>query len=155
MENLLGTCIEISSLLDLISDVNILYYLYNSSHTAWLTMTLFAILCPIFTTYTSLMNFKIADLRRKLSKNSLSFCDYINIMISVMPTMLFILIFLELIYTIISLIVFPILILIKVMSCNKYDYQKPYKNFLNTLFLDIYKLSFQDMQGLRKQKTIL
>jgi len=121
MENLLSTFIEISSLLDFISDVNILYHLYISSHTAWLTVTLFTILCPYFTTYTSIINFKIADLRRKIEKKSLNCCDYIITMISVMPTMVFIQIFIELTYTIICLIAVPILILIKIVSCYKYD----------------------------------
>ena len=53
--------IEISSMMDFISDVWILILLYDSTDTAWFSFTLFTMICPYYTVYASIMTFKIQD----------------------------------------------------------------------------------------------
>lgn len=57
LEACMNALIEVSSMLDLISDLWILYALANSPDTAWFSFALFTMVCPYYTVYTSLMNF--------------------------------------------------------------------------------------------------
>jgi hypothetical protein len=63
-ESMLSMLIEIASLCDLVSDCVILTALYHSTHTMWLTITVFTISCPYFTCYTSLMTWHISQVRK-------------------------------------------------------------------------------------------
>lgn len=54
---MLALFIEVSSFLDFISDLVILRQLAHSTDTAWLTFSLFTMLCPYYTVYTSLINY--------------------------------------------------------------------------------------------------
>ena len=55
--------IELSSFGDFFSDLLIIYSLSQTTHTAWLTFSLFTMLAPYYTVYTSLLNYQIEHLR--------------------------------------------------------------------------------------------
>ena len=59
LESCLNMAIDISSILDLVSDLIILIAFVYSGDTAWLFVSLFTMLCPYYAVYTSLMNFQI------------------------------------------------------------------------------------------------
>ena len=153
---MLAFAIEIASFLDLISDGLILYALYCSIHTMWLTITVFTISCPYFTCYTSLMNFHIAELKKSRSDNKKVPCNkMLTKFIFILPTMLVILIVIDLIYMLFSLFTKPFLFLIKMITCCKVDYLKKYSDSADTFFQNYFNMCYMDIQGFRTQRTIL
>ena len=136
LESILHMFIEMASLLDLVSDIMILYCLYLSSHTMWLTVTLFTISCPYYTCYTSLMNFHIADLwkSREKNKGKLTIWKHVTKWFFILPSMVILLVILDLLYMVISLITRPILLIIKILSFNYIDLHKNYDNAADRFF---------------------
>ena len=106
---LLALFIEVSSFLDLISDFVILRDLASSTDTAWFTFSLFTMLCPYYTVYTSLINYQIQLIHRRIEKGSNSYLGYLMNCLTILPSMLLLLIGLDLIYMCISVLVYPLI----------------------------------------------
>lgn len=60
---LLSTFIELSSFLDFYSDLLVIWALSQSTDTAWFTISIFTVLAPFYTIYTSLINYNIKLVR--------------------------------------------------------------------------------------------
>lgn len=99
LETYLNGFIEISSALDFFSDMWVLYQLSKSTDTAWFTITLFTMICPYYTVYSSLMTFKINDIR-KLKERGIGFGTLKNFFM-ILPLNLILMIFIDM------LIMFP------------------------------------------------
>lgn len=105
---LLSLFIEESSFFDFFSDLIIIRALGNSTDTAWFSFSLFTVLAPYYTVYTSLINNQIELHRRKDPKDR-SCLDFIVSVILILPSMLVFLILIDVFYMLISCIVYPIL----------------------------------------------
>ena len=105
---LLTLFIEVSSCFDFFSDLVIIIALGNSSDTAWFSFSLFTVLAPYYTIYSSLINQLIKMIRvNKNEKNCLSLLmNYVIIL----PSMLLMLIAIDIFYMCLSVIVYPILL---------------------------------------------
>ena len=64
LELLLSFSIESASICDFFSDLIVVQQLAQTTHTGWFTFSLFTMLAPYLTVYSSIMTFKIVDLRR-------------------------------------------------------------------------------------------
>ena len=114
VEILVNGLLEISSILDFFFDVLILIQLGKSTDTAWFTFTLFTMVCPYYTVYTSLMTYQIRKLNTNKSGTNLSMI--IKKIFLILPTSLLVMLMVDIllmifntILSIISLIllVFP------------------------------------------------
>ena len=103
---ILACCIEISSFLDFVSDLMIVITLGSSNDTSWFAFTLFTIICPYYSVYTSLINKQIENIRLK-RKEGLSLFNYLGILILILPTMFVLLIKVDLLFMITSVIAYP------------------------------------------------
>ena len=106
---LLSLFIEYSSFLDFVSDIIIIFSLANTEHTAWLAFSLFTVLAPYYTVYTSLINYQIVNLKRQHPGDRSMINTVFNCFL-ILPTMLIFLIVFDIIYMCISVIVYPILL---------------------------------------------
>lgn len=112
LETVLNACIEISSMADFISDLVILKALCNSPDTAWFSFSLFTMLCPYYTVYTSLMTFHIQQTTKRIEEGgNYNCCSKIVGALSILPTMLVILIILDVFFMVLACSTLPFLIL--------------------------------------------
>jgi len=147
--------IEIASLFDLISDSFILFHLYYSSHTMWLTITIFTISCPYFTCYTSLMTFHIAEVRKMRKNKTDTFFKLISKVLFILPTMLSILVIVDILHMLLNLGIRTILLLIKIFTCGKINLLIGYDERFEAGIKKLLNMSYMDIEGFRTQKTIL
>ena len=106
---LLSLFIEESSFFDFFSDLIIIRGLGQSTDTAWFSFSLFTVLAPYYTVYTSLINIQIENHRSK-TPESKSCLDFIGSSLLILPSMLIFLILIDVVYMCMSVIVYPILL---------------------------------------------
>ena len=109
---LLCSFIEVSSFFDFVSDMFIVWALSNSTHTSWFTISIFTVLAPYYTIYTSLINHNIKSIRLKQDQNGMAYCSSLFTSLSVLPTVIAILIIIDIIYMCLSVFVYPLLLII-------------------------------------------
>ena len=111
---MLSFFLETSSFIDFFSDLLIVVDLARTRHTAWFSFSLLTILAPYFTTYACLINYQIRIVQKQESflKKFLSTC------LTILPTMLGILVILDVFLMSISLIVFTILLPLSFMQIS-------------------------------------
>ena len=99
-------------------------------------MSAFNIMGPYYVGYTSLMNFHIADITKSRAENQGKIPIVKNIMkhLYILPVMLALLIILDIIYMLVSLIIRPILLGIKILSFNRMDYHNQYDELAERYF---------------------
>ena len=144
---LLSFFIEESSFFDFISDFMIIIALGRSTDTAWFSFSLFTVLAPYYTVYTSLINNQI-DRYKQQDASERSCMSFVFSLICILPTMLIMLIIFDLVYMCISVVVYPILLpfsfcKIGIVLLDKYEDSQNY--VLNKLF----GLSCMEVQGFR------
>jgi len=89
LDLILQTSLEISSLGDFISDSVILYALYKSGHTFWFSLTFFTMVCPYYTSYTTIMSFQILSIKEKLkNENTINLARYLLFLVTITPLMI-------------------------------------------------------------------
>ena len=112
---------------------------------------MYTVLSPYFTVYVSLIDYQIRRLRGMKKR---SFISTIGIVVSILPTMLILLIAVENLYMILSVIVYPFILLLSWTKKGEIMLQK-YENATNKLFKYILGLSKQELDGFRSQRIIL
>jgi hypothetical protein len=90
-----ATIIEVTSALDFYSDIVVVGELGNSTDTAWFTFSLFTILAPYYTIYSSLIN-QLLKLVRKNEKSNI--CGMLVNLLIILPSMLVLLILMDIVY---------------------------------------------------------
>lgn len=143
--------IDISSMLDLISDIMVLVVFYYSNDTAWLFIMLFTMLCPYYAVYTSLMNFLIERnkrVREHLTTSGVKLCcSELQNLFFILPTMLLVLIAYDVIYSTINIAVLPGLILISwIRGKNTIE---PYETLLDSMINFTTGMHYIDIRGFR------
>lgn len=112
---LLELALEWLSLLDFASDALVLYQLWQTANTAWLTVTVISLLAPFFICYTPLLAF----LRERFIKQKkFSCCFNLIAVISVSPLMLAYLALMDTVFIFNSAVLTPLVLLIKLMTCG-------------------------------------
>ena len=107
---LLSLCIELSSCFDFFSDLMIIIALGNSTDTAWFSFSLFTVLAPYYTIYSSLINQLIKLIRANQNPESKTISSHLMNYLIILPTMLLILIFIDIFYMCLSVVVYPLLL---------------------------------------------
>jgi len=107
---LLANIIEWSAALDFYSDIVVVSELAQSTDTAWLTFSLFTIIAPYYTIYTSLINYQIRLMQEQHSNAATTYCKLIGNCLLVLPTMLVFLVAMDIIYIAIQIIALPLLL---------------------------------------------
>ena len=144
---LLSLFIEESSFFDFFSDLVIIHGLANSTDSAWLAFSLFTVLAPYYTVYTSLINNQI-QLQRRRGPGKRSCLNIIGSCILILPSMLVFLIAVDVFYMCISVIVYPILFPFSfgplgLKMLNKYE------DCQNYVLYKLLGLSQMEIQGFR------
>ena len=154
MEIILQGLIELSSVFDYFSDLYILYWLSQSVDTSWFTFMLLTMMLPYYTVYSSLMTFKIVDIRKqKLRNKKLNCCDLLKVLILVLPTMLLLMAFMDVFFMIANVIIFAFmcLFLVPFVCCPQYQ-RKMYElndYCLNKVFHLFFGMSVMDVRGFK------
>lgn len=105
LEACLNALIEVFAMLDFVLDYYILFSLAHTVHIWWFSLSLIFMICPYYTVYTSMMNFQIKALQRKEHNLVITF-------FTIIPTMLVILVVIDICYMIATTIILPILIIL-------------------------------------------
>lgn len=157
LESGLNMAIDISSILDLLSDLIIMVSFVYSGDTAWLFVSLFTMLCPYYAVYTSLMNFQINRNRKRRERDLMSdrkryFFEFLN-MFFIFPTMLLYLIAYDLLYSIANTMCVPFLFFATLIT--RKNKIAPFEQFLDNIMVNSTGMSYMDIKGFRCQRTIL
>ena len=96
--------------MDIYSDTIIVGELAQTTDTAWLTFSLFTIIAPYYTIYTSLINYQIRLIRDQHENAATTNCKLIGNCLLVLPTMLVFLIATDIIFIAIQIIALPLLL---------------------------------------------
>ena len=131
----------------------IIIALGNSTDTAWFAFSLFTVLAPYYTVYTSLINNQI-DRYRSQGSSGRSCLRYIGSLIMILPTMLVMLIVFDVVYMCISVVVYPVLLPFSFCSIGITLLEK-YEDSQNYVLSKLFGLSCMEVQGFRSQRTIL
>ena len=93
------------------------------------------------------MNFHIADLwkSREKNKGNLTIWKHITKWFFILPSMVVLLVILDLFYMIFSLITRPFVLLIKILSFNYIDLHKKYDNAADGFFKKKFNMSYMDI----------
>jgi hypothetical protein len=154
LETLLKAAIEISSALDFVSDTMILLSLSKSADTMWFSFTLWTMLCPYYTVYTSLMTFLIKETRLRIEKNAYyGMTKFISCLL-ILPTMIIILILLDLVLMITSVLLFTVMLPFIWTQWGQHLFES-FEESQNNLFIRAFGMSKMDIAGFRCQRTIL
>lgn len=93
-------------------------------------------------------------MRNKVDKGKFRCCNYVSSIISILPTMLLMLIVIDLFYMVVSTITLPILILSTMFPCGRDIYMFWERNW-NRFLQGLFGMSYMDVKGFRCQRTIL
>lgn len=124
---------------------------------------LLTIMLPYYTVYSSLMTFKIVDIRKKKlilagSHENLSAWELIKVFLMILPSMLVLMAIIDVIFMGINLIVTVGMLLLFVIlrPCKKERaaYER-YEYWHNRFFTLLFGMSIMDVRGFKCQRTIL
>jgi len=103
------------------------------------------------------MTFHIDKARKILdtNNNSIPWYKYLPKLLFILPTMLIILVGIDFLYMFLNMIARLFLLIIKIVTCCKYDYLKDFDDKADKIFEILLNMCFMDIQGFRTQKTIL
>ena len=136
---LLQFLIEVSSIFDFSSDVVVIYALAKSEHTGWFAFSLLTVIAPYLTVYASLINCQIARLRDHRHGQKSCLRQLVTILL-ILPTMIPILIFLD-----IFLMVFSVLRLTLLLPCSIFKFGEllfyKFEEVENSVFFKLFGLS--------------
>ena len=144
---LLALFIEESSFFDFFSDFLIIVALANSEHTAWFSFSLFTVLAPYYTVYTSLINNQI-DRYKQRDPSQRSCMGLIFSLICILPTMLVLLIIFDLLYMCMSVVVYPLLLPFAFCKLGEALLEK-YEDSQNVMLNKLFGLTQMEVQGFR------
>ena len=145
--------IEISSVMDFLSDIYVLNELRNSTDTAWFSFSLFTMLCPYYTVYSSLMTFKINDIRKQNSTEQVG-SRFVKNLFMILPTILLYIITLDIAFMFLNLLMYPVMFVLMIFPFRKKMYIC-YEEFWDQMFKSMFAMSVMDARGFKCQRTIL
>lgn len=141
--------LEAIALADMVGDIYLLTGMYKFGHTAWFTLSIFTMLSPFYVCYVPLLTFQ--KNRSKLEKESW-FQKFINTA-SLTPFIVIYLLFMDLIYIVVSVIITPIAYVIKLLTCGLIDLTG-IEDGLDVLYEILFGMSDMDIKGFRRLRTI-
>ena len=145
---LISFCIEISSCFDFFSDLLIILALANSTDTAWFSFSLFTVLAPYYTIYSSLINQLIKMIRASQKKSSRTYSSLAMNYLIILPTMLVMLIIIDIFYMCLSVVVYPILL--PLTPCDiGHKMLESYEDSQNIVLYKLFGLSHMEICGFR------
>lgn len=109
--------LEAIALFDMVGDIYLLIQMYAAGHTAWFTLSLYTMLSPFYVCYVPLLTFQ--KNRAKLQEET-RFLKLLNLA-SLTPFIVAYLLLMDIIYIIVSVIITPAAMLIKVLTCGLID----------------------------------
>jgi hypothetical protein len=130
-------------------DIYLLIGMYKYGHTAWFTISIFTMLSPFYVCYVPLLTFQ--KNRSKLQKDT-KFLKVLNIL-SLTPMIVSYLLFMDVIYILVSVVVTPITMMIKIISCNLIDLTNVEEK-LDGLYEILFGMTDMDIKGFRRLRTI-
>lgn len=146
MKVFLSLMIEVSSFLDLCTDLFIVWALAKSTDSVWFTISIFTILAPYYTIYGSLINNNIKYVRSFQVKKSC--CAVFVICLTNLPTMLAILIAVDIFYMCLSMVAYPILLLFSLCKVGQLFLDK-YEKIQSAINKKLFGISFMEFKGFR------
>jgi len=149
----LATIIEWTSALDFYSDIIVAGELADSTDIAWLAFTIFTIVAPYYTIYSSLISY-LQKLIRKKEKSGQNISRTIMNFLIILPSMLLFLILIDITYIVVQVLVLPVLLPLSIFKKGEYLVQK-FESFKNAVFYKVFGLSHMEIEGFRSQRTIL
>jgi hypothetical protein len=139
LETILNGLIEISSTADFISDCAVVAQLAQGTDTAWFSFSLFTMLAPYLTLYSSLMTFKIIDTRRKIDNKEFHCYNYFLSLFLILPTVLFALVLLDAVFMCINFIVYSLMFFILLT---------PWRRAFHDWYEDIFNKMYECLVGM-------
>lgn len=141
--------LEAIALFDMIGDIILMIGMYSAGHTAWLTISIFTMLSPFYVCYVPLLTFQK---NRAKMQDETKFMQFLNIA-SLTPFIVAYLLFMDVIYIIMSVIITPGAMLIKALSCGLIDVTNVEEK-LDVLYEILFGMSDMDIKGFRRLRTI-
>lgn len=150
METLLTGSIELSSVLDYFSDWYILIQLSKSTDTSWFSFMLLTMILPYYTVYSSLMTFKIVDIRKKkLSKmKKLSCYEQFKVFIMILPTMLGLMAAMDVLFMVFNLLIFAFMVIFICFPIRDKVHHF-HEDWHNRFFMYCFGMSVMDVRGFK------
>ena len=134
---------------DMIGDIYLLLGMYKYGHTAWFTISIFTMLSPFYVCYVPLVTFQ--KNRSKLQEYT-CFLKFLNVL-SLTPFIVGYLLIMDLIYIIVSVIITPFTMLLKLLTCGLIDITNVEEK-LDVLYEILFGMSDMDIKGFRRLRTI-
>ena len=141
--------LELIALFDMFGDIYLMYSMYIYGHTAWFTLSIFTMLSPFYVCYVPLVTFQ--KNRGKLQKET-RFLKVLNI-VSLTPLIVAYLLVMDIIYILVSVVITPSAMLIKLLSCGLIDVTN-IEEKLDVLYEILFGMSDMDIKGFRRLRTI-
>ena len=132
--------------MDFFSDIFVLYQLSQSTDTAWFSFTLFTMVCPYYTVYSSLMTFKINDIRK--IKEDVQVFGVLRNLFLISPLMLVFVTIVDIIFMFINCLAYCILFLIIIFPFGK-RFCIAYEQFWDSVFKKFFGMSVMDVRGFK------
>lgn len=141
--------LEAIALFDMIGDIYLMVQMYVYGHTAWFTLSVFTTLSPFYVCYVPLLTFQ--KNRSKLQEET-KFLKFLNIA-SLTPFIVAYLLLMDIIYIIVSVIITPAAMIIKLLTCGIIDITN-IEEKLDVLYEILFGMTDMDIKGFRRLRTI-
>lgn len=141
--------LELIAMFDMVGDIYLLIGMYTFGHTAWFTISIFTMLSPFYVCYVPLVTFQ--KNRSKLQEDT-KFLKFLNI-VSLTPLIVAYLLMMDVIYIVVSVIITPITMLLKLLTCGYLDITNVEEK-LDVLYEILFGMSDMDIKGFRRLRTI-
>lgn len=136
--------IELASVCDFVSDCYVVYQLSQTTHTGWFTFSFFTMLAPYLTVYSSVMTFKIVDLRSKLDMKEFKCYGYITTLVLILPTILVVIIILDTLSMFVNITVY-IFLCIGLITPYSRQFYETYEFVMNSVYSWLLDMSIMDV----------
>lgn len=148
-EFLFTLLLELIALFDLVGDIYLVCSMYTYGHTAWFTLSIATMLWPFYVSYVPLVTFQ--KKRGKIQDES-KFLKFLNI-VSMTPLIVGYLLFMDIFYIFVSVVVTPIAFLLKHLTCGYLNVTN-IEERLDGLYKILFGMSDMDIKGFRRLRTI-
>lgn len=141
--------LELIAMFDMVGDIYLVIGMYTYGHTAWFTISVFTMLSPFYVCYVPLVTFQ--KNRSKLQEET-KFLKFLNIA-SLTPFIVVYLLIMDIIYIIVSVVITPTAMIIKLLSCGLIDVTNVEEK-LDVLYEVLFGMTDMDIKGFRRLRTI-
>jgi hypothetical protein len=113
----------------------------------WYSFSLFTMMCPFFMGYGSLVSLKIKQIKEKKEGDRRLSCGYV---IFLTPFIILYLLGLDIAYMLLTVVVLPLLVILRIVSCGHCDYIHLYDDFIESILEKLFYMNKMDIQGFRR-----